>query len=155
MTAIAGIGTGNVQPYFPMPSRLENMELHIVPAQFDLEITPMQININLRATYNSMGLRDNVSFAQSVTQDAQQTFMQGLERRVQQGDEMAAPKSPSVAQIVSRDLVPKPSKQLGLALTPPVPPQVSGTPGTIKETYVPGSITVTLVPGASGIDINA
>jgi hypothetical protein len=133
------IGLKITQPNLNLKTKQLDIQLKTTPADLALKITPPEVIVDLRASYNSMGLQDTYSFSESNLAAAKQAFLQGLDRRVSIGNQLADPHGPSIGQIAG-EASKLPEKQLVIGLTPSVPPHISAKLGTIEGKYTPAHI---------------
>lgn len=118
------------------------MDLKIISDQMNINTTPAEISIDLQPSFNTMGLQDIQSLAETCGAEAKQTAMEGIERRVWEGDTLAKAHSPSIGQVMSYTATHPHEKQLVIAATPSVPPAISVTLGKVAVQVVPGRIVV-------------
>lgn len=128
-----------------------DVKIHIKPAYMDLKIisddmnihtTPAEISIDLQPSFNTMGLQDIESLSETFSAEAKQVSMDGIERRVSEGTELAKAHGPSIGQVVSYAALHPRERQLVISATPSVPPAISATLGQVEVQYVPGRIVV-------------
>jgi hypothetical protein len=118
------------------------MDLKIIPGDMEIHTTPAAISIDLQPSFNTMDLQDIESLAETCGAEAKQVAMEGIERRVWEGDTLAKAHSPSIGQVMSYTATHPREKQLIIAATPSVPPAISVTLGKVAVQYVPGRIMV-------------
>lgn len=142
------IGLNITPPDLKLRITRPDLQLDTKPADLQLSIERPEVLIDLRESFNSMGLQDPATLTKECAEKAQQTLLNGIERRVKEGEEFSDPQSPSVAKIVSasaESAIPK--KELVLGLMPSAPPKISAKLGSIKGEYAPGDINVRLRRG--------
>lgn len=117
------------------------LDLSPKPADLALHTEYPEVIIDLRESFNTMGLQDIVSLEKTEAAEARKTVLSGIERRVADGEKMREPNGPSVAKIVS-DSAPQMilKKELKLGLMPEAPPKISAKLGSIKGSYSPGNL---------------
>lgn len=140
------IGLKITQPNLNLKTTQPDLEMKTTPADLALKITQPEVIVDLRDSFNSMGLQDTYAFSESNLEAAKQAFLQGLDRRVSVGHQLAEPHGPSVGQIVSEASKPS-EKQLVIGLTPFVPPHISAQLGTIEGKYTPSHIDTKVTEG--------
>lgn len=133
------LGLNITQPNIKLKITAPDIEMKTTPANLELKIEPPEVMVDLRGSFNSMGLQDTYSFADSALQEAKQSFLQALDRRVQLGDQMTDPHGAPIGQIVAQASKPS-EKELVIGLCPSVPPRISAKLGTIRGTYTPSRI---------------
>ncbi|AIF53658.1 DUF6470 family protein [Pelosinus sp. UFO1] len=133
------LGLNITQPNINLKITAPDIKMKTTPANLDLKIEPPEIIVDLRGSFNSMGLQDTYSFADSAAQEAKQAALQALDRRTQLGDQMADPHGPSIGQIVAQASK-RPEKEVAIGLSPSVGPKISANLGTIKGVYTPARI---------------
>ncbi|GMB01690.1 DUF6470 family protein [Pelosinus sp. IPA-1] len=133
------IGLKITQPNLNLKTTQPDLQIKTTPADLALHIEQPEIIIDLRASFNSMGLQDTYTFADSAAQAAKEACLQGIERRVSIGNQFTEPHGPSAGQIVAEASKP-PEKKLVIGLMPSVPPEISAKMGTVKGTYTPAHI---------------
>lgn len=133
------IGIQITQPNLNIKTTQPDLQLKTTPADLALQIEQPEVIIDLRASFNSMGLQDTYTFADSAAKEAKQACMRGIERRVSVGNQFTEPHGPSAGKIVAESSNP-PEKQLVIGLMPSVPPDISAKMGTVKGTYTSAHI---------------
>jgi hypothetical protein len=140
------IGLNITKPNMNLKITAPDIQLKTTPVNLDLTIEPPEIFIDSQASFESMGLQGTYSFANSLAEDAKQSCVQGIERRVSTMRQMEDPHSGSIGQIIAAASKP-PEKQLVIGLSPSVGPDVSAKLGTIKGTYTPARIEANVKEG--------
>lgn len=126
-----------------------DMQLQVRPCDLELRIEQPEVIIDLRQSFDSMGLQDSTALARSCAADARQTVMRGISRRVQEGDALAQPHGPSVGAIVAASAASeRPPKELVITAMPAVPPKITARLGAVRGSCTPGAVYVQLNPGA-------
>jgi hypothetical protein len=118
------------------------MDLKIIPTEMNIRTTPAEISIDLQPSFNTMGLQDIESLSETFGAEAKQVAMEGIERRVSEGEALAKPHGPSVGQVMSNAVTHPREKQLVITATPSVPPAISATLGKVEVQVVPGRIVI-------------
>ncbi|MBU2699147.1 hypothetical protein Ga0466249_000226 [Sporomusaceae bacterium BoRhaA] len=118
------------------------MDLKLVPAEMNMHTTSAEISIDLQPSFNTMGLQDIESLSEEFGAEAKQAAMEGIERRVSEGESLAKPHGPSIGQVMSNAATHPREKQLVVAATPSVPPAISATLGKVEVQVVPGRVAV-------------
>lgn len=131
-----------------------NMQLKITPPDIALDVKPADLRvrveqpeviIDLRESFNTMGLQDSLTLSRSIAGEARQTVARGIERRVSEGEALGDPHSDSVGRVLSASIAnAKPKKELVLGLMPEAPPKISARLGKLKGEYTPGQVNVRL-----------
>jgi hypothetical protein len=140
------IGLKIIQPNLNLKTTQPDLQMKTTPADLALKITQPEVIVDLRASFNSMGLQDTYSFSASNLAAAKEAFLQGLDRRVAVGHELADPHGPPVGKIVT-DASKPPEKQLVIGLMPSAAPEISANLGTIEGKYTPAHIETKLNEG--------
>ncbi|MDR3562385.1 MAG: DUF6470 family protein [Negativicutes bacterium] len=140
------IGMKITPPDLNLSIKPPNLELHINNPDLEIHTTKPEVIIDLRESFNSMGLQDIAAVAKSVSDEAKQTAIKGIERRVEEGTELAKAKGPDSAQLAARDAHSE-EKQLVIGLMPEAPPRITATRGSVKGIYTPGDVAVKLDSG--------
>ena len=140
------LGLNITQPNLDLKITPPDIKMKTTPANLDLTIEPPEILIDLRASFDSMGLQGTYSLADSLAEEAKQACARGIDRRVSIGKQMADPHTSSVGKIVAENSKP-PEKEVVIGLSPSVRPEISARLGTIKGTYTPARIDVTVNEG--------
>ena len=146
MAAIAQIGITITQPNLDLHIRHPDLDIHTQSPDLALKTTKPEVIIDLRESYNSMGLKDIASSMQSFVEDAKQTVLAGIQRRADEGDALSNPKGPSVVQLAYQAAQPK-EKQLHIGLMPSVPPKITAKLGKVEGIFTSGKVSVKLNPG--------
>lgn len=140
--------------------------IKITPAKFDLAIKQPELDlspnsaelslhteypeviVDLRQSFNTMGLQDIITLEKTEATEARKTVLSGIERRVADGEKMREPKGPSVAKIAS-DSAPRMilKKELKLGLMPETPPKISAKLGSVEGRYTPGALNGNYIRG--------
>ncbi len=141
------IGLNTIKPIMNLKITDPDIQLKTTSVNLDLSIEPSEIFINSQASFESMGLQGTYSFASSLAEDAKQSCIRGIERRVSTMRQMEDPKSGSVGQIVAAASKPS-EKQLVIGLSPSVGPDISAKLGTIKGTYTPARVEANVKEGS-------
>lgn len=131
-----------------MAIKQPELDLSPKPANLSLHTEYPEVMIDLRQSFDSMGLKDIVSLEKETAAEGRKTALSGIERRVADGERMAEPNSPSVAKIVS-DSAPRMilKKELKLGLIPEAPPKISAKLGSVKGSYTPGDLNGNYIRG--------
>lgn len=140
------LGLNITQPNINLKITAPDIKIKTTPANLDLKIEPPEILIDLRASFDSMGLQGTYSYANSLAEEAKQACERGIDRRVSIGNQMANPHTPSIGKIVAEASKP-PEKEVVIGLSPTEGPKISANLGTIKGTYTPAHIDVTVNEG--------
>lgn len=132
----------NLQLYITDP----NLQVHTQPPDLALKTIEPEVIIDLRSSFNSMGLKDIDAFMKDFTANARATVLKGIERRADEGDALGKAKGPSIGQLADQASKPE-EKQLVIGLMPEAPPEISAKLGTIDGEYTPGDVSVHLEIG--------
>ncbi len=123
-------------------------DIKIRQADLQLKIEKPEVIVDLRQSFNTMGLQDIDTLSRSMGDEAKQTLLKGIERRVTEGEELAKPKGASVGKIVAASAATEiPKKELVIGLMPAVPPKITARLGQVKGFYTPGNVAVKLDKG--------
>lgn len=142
----AQLGLKIDQPNIDLKITAPDIQMKTVPANLDLKIEPPEIFIDLRESFDSMGLQGVYSLGNSLAEEAKQACARGIDRRVSIGNQMANPHTPSIGKIIAEASKP-PEKEVVISLSPSVGPKISANLGTIKGNFTPAHIDVTVNEG--------
>ncbi len=142
----AQLGLKITQPNINLKITAPDIKMKTTPANLDLKIEPPEILIDLRASFDSMGLQGTYSYANSLAEEAKQACERGIDQTVSIGRQMADPHTASIGKIVAEASKP-PEKEVVIGLSPSVGPEISAKMGTIKGNYTPAHIDVTVNEG--------
>jgi hypothetical protein len=118
------------------------MDLKLTPTEMNIHTKSAEISIDLQPSFNTMGLQDIESLSEDFGAEAKQVAMEGIERRVSEGDSLAKAHAPSIGQVMSNAATHPREKQLVVTATPSVPPAISATLGKVEVQVVPGRVAV-------------
>lgn len=140
------IGIKITPPDFQLRIKAPDLNIHTRQPDLEIQATKPEVIIDLRESFNSMGLEDIAAMAKSIGDKAKQTATDGVERRAQEGIALEKAKGPSVIQLA--DAASKPAeKHLVLGLMPDQPPRISVKTGGVQGMYTPGGVAVKLDSG--------
>lgn len=142
------IGLNITPPDLQMKMTRPNLSLESKSADLQLTIEQPEVFIDMRDSFNSMGLQDAATFTSSFVNDARRTVMRGIERRVREGEELGDPHSASAGQIAAASAEStKTKKEVEIGLMPDTFPKISAKLGKIESRYTPADFTVRLDAG--------
>lgn len=132
----------NLKLYIKAP----DLDINTRAPDLTVRTTSPEVIIDLRESFNSMGLKDIAAAMRDVVEEARATVLQGIERRADEGDALGRANGPSVTALADEASKPR-EKKLEIGLMPSVPPKISAKPGMIKGYYSPGDVSVRLNRG--------
>lgn len=145
------IGIRQTAPQVHMDIKAPNMELRQNQADYTLDITfPQIVDVDWKEFFQGIGLIDPFEAARREAQEGQATVLEGIDRRVRQGEEIShlGDKSITIAKVFSQ--VPENEKQVVVDAVPKTPPKITFQMGEIRENYRSGDIKTYLEPGNLG-----
>lgn len=137
------IGMKITQPDLKLQIKAPDLIIHTQKPDLEIHTTPPEVIIDLRESFNSMGLKDIDALARTESDAAKQTSMEGIERRAQEGIALEKAKGPSSAQLAVKASEPK-EKKLAIGLMPDTPPRITVKTGGVKGNYTKGDVNVKL-----------
>ncbi len=122
--------------YTSPPSKI-NMERK--PAELELHTEISRIQIDSRAMFNSMGLKDYKTITAEMIQKGEECAKNNAARIVQAGNSMMMPgNTPARIEAQSKRKI----LDMSIAFIPSEKPEISFTEGDVNVTYHPGELNV-------------
>lgn len=144
--SIPQLGLRITQPDLKLYIKEPDLGIQTQAPDLTIHTTDPEIIIDLRQSFNSMGLKDIGALAQEVSETSKATILKRIERTAHDGDLLGKAKGPSVTQIAAQSVEPE-EKKLEIGLMPAAPPEISVTLGSLKGDYSPGDVAVKLDNG--------
>ncbi|NLY29766.1 MAG: hypothetical protein GX047_03960 [Firmicutes bacterium] len=140
------IGINHVPSKLEISCPMADMEIHQELGQMEIERVPPAVKIDLKEAFGDLGMKKPDQMAQEATRDAWQTYHQGLDRVVAEGDRL------SRIELGGRPLMDilrenfNQQKELNMTAAPKARPRIEMVGGDFSCRYHRGGVSIDVEP---------